>query len=129
MFRYFKIYRDDGFGITKVKRTIEEMQTWFESFQKIVDKLTSGDIQFTMEIWRPDEKSREIKKGVIDVIGGNSMPYLDTQMYYNMFGKLQFKVYSKPGFKMKYIKRTSMHTNMCVNAIEKGVSIQLASLT
>jgi hypothetical protein len=30
---------------------------------------------------------------------------------------------------MKYVKRESMHTNMCVNAIEKGVCIRLASLT
>jgi hypothetical protein len=87
MSRYFKIYCDDGIGITKANKSVEEMRTWFESFQRIVVKLTSGDIVFTMEIWRPDEKSREIKKGIIDVIGGNSLPYLDTQMYYDKSGK------------------------------------------
>ena len=101
----------------------------FKSVQRCVDRLTNNDILFTMEIWRPDEKSRENKKGTIDVIGGNSLPYLDTRMSYNSSGKLSFKVYSKPGFNMKYVKRGSMHTSMCINAIQQGVLIRLASLT
>ena len=50
-------------------------------------------------------------------------------MYYYKSGKRFFKVYSKPGYNTKYVKRESMHTNMCVNAIEKGVCTRLASLT
>ena len=82
-----------------------------------------------MEIWKPDEKSREIEKGTLDVIGETSLPYLDTEMSYDWSIQLSFKVYSKPGSNMKYGKRGSMHTSMCLNAIQQGVSIRLASLT
>ena len=105
------------------------MRTWFKSVQRCVDKLTDNGIVFTMEMWMLDEKSREIEKGIFDVIGGNSLPCLDTQMSYNSSGRLSFKVYSKLGFNMKYVKHGSMHTLMYLNAIQQRVLIRLASLT
>ena len=84
MFLYFKIYQNDGFGITKVNKSVDKMQTWFNFFQRYVNKLTDGDIVFTMEILRPHDKSQEIEKRIVDIICGNSLPHLDTQMCYDM---------------------------------------------
>ena len=43
LFSYFKIYRDDGFGVAK-NSSVEELIRGFKKFQKCVDKVTDGDI-------------------------------------------------------------------------------------
>ena len=37
-------------------------------------------------------------------------------------------MYSKEGYKIKYVKRGSMHTTACLNAIPKGAAIRTGSL-
>ena len=42
--------------------------------------------KFTMEIWKPsDEKKRKVNE-MITVLGGNSTPYLDTDLFFNNNG-------------------------------------------
>ena len=100
------------------------MQVWLQSFQSKVDKLTNLHIQSTMNIWKPDEKSREIIKNKINMIGGSLLPYLDSQMYFDEKGNVCFKMYSKKGNTIKYVKRRSIHTTACLDAIPKGADIR-----
>ena len=58
MTQYFGIYRDDGNVVFEGNRTCEELQSWLHDLQDHVNTITDGDIQFTMDIWKPGEVSR-----------------------------------------------------------------------
>ena len=99
-FEYFKIYRDDGLGLAR-NSSIEKMENWLCKFQKRIDEITNGEIQFTMDIWKPNAKTEKLRKGV-NIVGGNSFPYLDLNMNFDKDDELNFSVYSKPNYKTKY---------------------------
>ena len=59
---------------------VRKLQKWFNEFQREVDWVTKGIIEFTMEIWKPiDEKKMKVNE-MITVFGGNSTPYLDADL-------------------------------------------------
>ena len=66
-----------------------------------------------MEIWKPrDEKKRKVNE-TITVLGGNSTPYLDADLFFNDKGEFGTRVYFKEGYKMEYVGTNSVHTDSC----------------
>ena len=82
-----------------------------------------------MDVWKPSEQSRPLEEGVINILGGNSMPYLDMNMYFNKFKELTFGVHFKELYQAKYVNQGSCHTKACLNAIPYGTSIRCTGLT
>ena len=81
-----------------------------------------------MEIWKPsDEKKRKIND-MIPGLGGNSTPYLDTELFFNDKGEFGTRVYFKEGYKIKYVSANSVHTDFC-NAIIKSQCLRTTELT
>ena len=127
-FAYFKIYRDDGCALAR-DTTVKKLQKWYNRFQREVDWITDGTIKFTMEIWKPsDEKKRKVND-VITVLGGNSTPYLDADLFFNEKGELGTRVYFKEGYKIKYVSAESVHPDSCKKAVIKSQGIRTAELT
>ena len=56
-----------------------------------------------MDIWKPSEQSRTLEKGVIEIVGGNKMPYLDCELYFNKLKELTFGVHFKDLHQTKYV--------------------------
>ena len=53
---YHGIYRDDGLVALKGKKSVKEIKDWLDEFQKTVDKAAGNQhLQFTAEIWKPDD--------------------------------------------------------------------------
>ena len=53
---YHGIYRDDGLVVFKGKKTVKEKRDWLDEFQQTVDKAAGNQhLQFTAEIWKPDD--------------------------------------------------------------------------
>ena len=53
---YHGIYRDDGLVVFKGKKSVKEIKDWLDEFQQTVDKAAGNQhLQFTTEIWKPDE--------------------------------------------------------------------------
>ena len=105
------------------------MHKWFNKFQREVDYVTGGIIKFTMEIWKPsDEKTRKVND-MITVLGGNSTPYLDADLFFNNKGELGTRVYFKEGYKIKYAGTNSVHTDNRKKAVIKSQCIRTAELT
>ena len=50
-------------------------------------------------------------------------------MEWNEEGRLEYSVYSKPNQQIKYLHKSSNHTNACKKAIPKGVFLRLSKLT
>ena len=96
---FFGIYRDDGNVLFEENRTCKELQKWLQALQVHMNKITDGDIQFTMDIWKPREDSRTIEDKKIMVIGDNNFPYLDMEMSYDANQNLKFGVHTKSGTK------------------------------
>ena len=87
-------------------KTVRELHKWYNKFQQEVDWVTDGTIKFTMEIWKPsDEKKRKVNE-MITVLGGNSTPYLDADLFFNDKGEFGTRVYFKEGYKIKYVSAT-----------------------
>ena len=127
-FAYFKIYRDDGCALAR-NTTVKKLQKWYNKFQQEVDWITDGTIKFTMEIWKPsDEKKRKVND-VITVLGGNSTPYLDADLFFNDKGEFRTRVYFKEGYKIKYVSAESVHPKSCKKAVIKSQCIRTAELT
>ena len=82
-----------------------------------------------MEIWKPsDEKKRKVN-GVITVLGGDSTPYLDAELFFNEKREFGTRVYFKEGYKIKYVGADSVHPKSCKKAIIKSQCIRTAELT
>ena len=53
---YHGIYIDYGLVVFKGKNSVREIKYWLEKFQQTVDKAAGNQhLQFTAEIWKPDE--------------------------------------------------------------------------
>jgi hypothetical protein len=128
--RFFGMYRDDGNLVFSGVRSAEELSDWLADFQSRVNEIVGGDyIQFTMDIWKPNEESRTIVPKKVKMIGGKTFPYLDMEMSYDDDQSLCFGVFTKPGFQSKYLNIGSHHPIACKKALVRGASIRQASLT
>ena len=59
---YHGIYRDDGLVVFKGKKSLKEIKDWLDEFQQTVDKAAGNQhLQFTAEIWKPDENPPPLK--------------------------------------------------------------------
>ena len=117
-FAYFKIYRDDGCALTR-DTTVKELHTGDNISQQEVDWITNGTIKFTMEIWKPsDEKKRKVNE-MRTVLGGNSTPYLDADLFFNDKGEFGTRVYFKKRYKIKYVGANSVHPDSCKKLLSK----------
>ena len=53
---YHGIYRDDSLVVFKGQKSVKEIKDWLDKFQQTVAKAEGNqDLQFTAEIWKPDE--------------------------------------------------------------------------
>ena len=109
--------------------TVKKLQKWFNKFQREVDWITGGIIKFTMEIWKPSDEKKSKVNEMITVLGGNSTPYLDAELFFNDKGELGSRVYFKEGYKIKYVGTNSIHTDSCRKTIIKSQCIRTAELT
>ena len=126
-FTYFKIYRDDGCGLAR-NTTVRKLCKWFNKFQQEVDWITGGIIKFTMEIWKPSDETRKVND-MVTVLGGNSTPYLDADLFFNGKEELGTRVYFKEGYNIKYVGVDSVYTKDCKKAVIKSQCIRSAELT
>ena len=100
--------------------TVKKLQKWYNKFQQEVDWVTNGIIKFTMEIWKPsDEKKRKVND-VITVLGGNSTPYLDAELFFNEKEEFGTQVHFKEGYKIKYVGADSVHPESCKKLLSRA---------
>ena len=60
---YHGIYRDDGLVVFKGKKSVKEIKYWLDEFQQTVDKAAGNQhLQFTAEIWKPNENPPPLKR-------------------------------------------------------------------
>ena len=103
MTQFFGIYRDDGNVVFEGNRTCKELQSWLHDLQDHVNIITDGDIQFTMDIWKPGEVSRTIEAKKIMVVGDPKFPFLDMELSYDTNQEaLKFNIHTTPGSNPKY---------------------------
>ena len=62
------------------------------------------------------------------MITNNSFPFLDMELSW-VGNELDFKAYSKPGQKIKYLDRASTHRDATRKAVPAGVFKRIARLT
>ena len=98
---------------------VRKLQKWFNEFQRKVDWVTKGIIEFTMEIWKPiDEKKRKVNE-MRTVLGGNSTSYLDADLFFNDKGEFGTRVYFKKRYKIKYVGANSVHPDSCKKSYQE----------
>jgi len=136
--KFIGTYRDDEIIVFCGNKSNEWLKNWLSIFQGEVNRLLGTlDIQFTMEIWRPDTVSGPLPDcsvtvpglGTFDTIcinGEHSFPYLDVKLTWMDDNCLKFNVYQKPGELVKYLNMDSHHHR---HHMLKGVELQLALLT
>ena len=99
--KYYGIYRDGGFVISKGNISKKEINNWLRVFQWRVDNLAECEcLQFTMEVWGRDDDPT-IKNEKLTYVDEKYFPYLDIEMYWNDSGELKFQVHMKPNQKVK----------------------------
>ena len=74
------------------------------------------------------KKKRKVNE-MITVLGGNSTPYLDAELFFNDKGDFRTRVYFREGYKIKYLGTNSVHIDSCKKAAIKSQFIQTAELT
>ena len=87
----------------------KKLQKWYNKFPEEVDHVTKGIIKFTVEIWKPSDEKEWKVNDMITVLGGNSTPYLDANLFFNNKGEFGMRVYFKEGYKIKYVGADSVH--------------------
>ena len=80
MTQFFVIYREDGNVVFEGNRTCDELQSWLHDLQDHVNIITDGDIQFTIDIWKPGEVSQTIEAKKIMVVGESKFPFYGTKL-------------------------------------------------
>ena len=87
-------------------------------------------LQFTAEIWKPDENSPpQVKEDRVQIVKKDEFPFLDIKMKCTPEGELNFSVFRKAGQKLKYFGKESTHTPGTLRAIPSGFLNRLAKLT
>ena len=76
---YHGIYRDDGLVVFKGKKSVKEIKNWLDEFQKTVDKAAGNQhLQFTTEIWKPNENPPpQAKEDRVQIVTKDKFPFLD----------------------------------------------------
>ena len=110
-------------------RTCDKLQNWLHDLKDHVNIITDGNIQLTMNIWKPGEVSRAIEAKKIMVVGDCKFPYLDMERSHDENQNLRFCVHTKSGSKLRYLNIESSHTMACKKAVPRGISIHLAGVT
>ena len=128
---YHCIYRDDGLVVFKGKKSVKVIKYWLDEFQKTVDKAAGNQhLQFTAEIWKPDENPPpQAKKERVQIATKDKFPFLDMEMRWTPEGELNFSVFRKAGQQLKYVGKEINHTPGTLRAIPWGVLNRLAKLT
>lgn len=94
--RCYSFYRNDGIVIINGIWSNKEIDLWLKTFQLYVNNLFNYDqLQFTAEIWSPSFKNKENEKlnKKVSIINKKKFFFLDTEIYWNTFGKLGFYVH------------------------------------
>ena len=88
------------------------------------------NLQFTAEIWKPDENSPpQEKDDRVKTMTKDEFPFLDMKMQWTPECELNFSVFRKAGQQLKYVGKESIHTPGTLRAIPSGVFNCLAKLT
>ena len=95
--KFFGVYHNDGNVVFEGNRTSDKLQDWLHKLQDHVNIITDGNIQLTMEIWKPGEVSWTIEAKKIMIVGDSKFPYLDIDMSYDENKNLKFNDHPKPG--------------------------------
>ena len=129
--KFHGIYRDDGLVIFNDNKRFDELANWLENFQTDINTLTGGTfLQFTMEVWKPNEVIIEEEKiNKCTKIKTPTFPFLDMKIQWTIHGELSFRAYSKPGQLIQYVDNSSTHRRSCLRAIPQGVLKRLGRLT
>ena len=101
----------------------EQLENWLHDFQSHIYVLTDGNVQFTMDTWKPCEELLTIETKKILAIGGPSIPYLDTELCYNENKALFFCLDSTPGSNTKCLHYRNNYSEDCMRAVPIGVRI------
>ena len=57
---------------------------------------------------------------MLTVLGGNSTPYLDADLFLSNNREFGTPVYFKEGYKIKYMGANSVHTDSCKKLLSKA---------
>ena len=128
---YHGIYRDDGLVVFKGRKSVKEIKYWLDEFQQTVDKAAGNQhLQFTAEIWKPDENPPpQAKEDRVQIVTKDEFPFLDMKMRWTPEGEVHFGVLRKAGHQLKYVGKESTHIPGTLRAIPSGVFNRLAKLT
>ena len=99
----FQIYREDGCGLAS-NTTVRKLCKWHKRSQREVDWVTGGIIKITMEIRKLSHEKKGKVNDEIIVLGDNSSPYLDVDLFFNKKEKFRTRVHFKGGYDIKYVK-------------------------
>ena len=105
--------------VFKGKKSVREIKVWLDEFQQRVDKAGGNQhLQFTAEIWKPDENPPppQAKEERVQTVTKYEFPFLDMKMKWTLEGELNFSVFRKSGQQLKYLgKESTQHTRypMC----------------
>ena len=96
-----------------------------------MDKLAGNQhLQFTAEIWKPDENPPpQAKEDRVQIVTKEELPFLDMKIEWTPEGELNFSVFRKVGQQLKYVGKESTHTPGTLRTIPSGVLNRLAKLT
>ena len=97
-----------------------------EQLPNKINTIAEGDyLQCTCTMWMDQTWDlpiqEEVKDPKVTVHIGQAFPYLDMELHWNDKGKLNYRVHLKPNQQLKYLNRSSTHTNPCFKAIPHGV--------
>ena len=105
--------------VFKGKKSVREIKDWLDEFQQTVDKAAGNQhLQFTAEIWKPDENPPpQAKEDRVQTVTKYEFPFLDMKMKWTPEGEYNFSVFRKAGQKLKYVGKESTHTPGTLHAI------------
>ena len=116
-----KFFRNNEHAIFPGTKLLEDLQTWLNNFQNLVNIIIDSIIQFTMDIWKQGKESRIKEPKRITVVKTFSFTYLDAEMSFNESKAISFGAYSKPGFNTKYLNCGNHHPEHCTKAVPKAL--------
>ena len=79
--------------------------------------------------WKPSDEMKRKVNDEITVLGGNSTPYFNADIFFNKKGEFGTRVYFKEDYKIKYVGVNSVHTDNCKKSVAKSKCIRVAKLT
>ena len=82
--------------VFKGKKSVKEIKYCLDKFQQTVDKAAGNQhLQFTTEIWKPDENPPpQAKEYRVQTLTKDEFPFLDMKMKWTPEGELNFSVFN-----------------------------------